>query len=195
MKAEAAARNSAKKKAEDELKEKMANSQTGPHLADQATALASKTLVKGSDPSRECQSRPVPPGQEGGEGVGQFDFLNKDFDVPQRAAVEEDCTGVSVEELMTNYNWEQKRGSGEGDEEPNIREDHEFVRRMSSIQEANEPASMRRSPRRPTKRLTKLDLDRLLDADVNVLEAGSFFDLYELGDVVSAVNSWKYITL
>ena len=64
-----------------------------------------------------------------------------------------------------------------------------YMRQMSSIEEAREPVSMRRGPRgrERTQRVTlsKLELDRLLAKDVNMLDTGSFFDQFELGDVVS----------
>jgi hypothetical protein len=211
LKAQAAARNAAKKKEkeDEEAKEKEALRmaaivgllEPGASVSGAAVARPDGT-VKGSDPGRDCQSYPAvlrdPSALKEGE---QFDFLKKDFDVPQRVAARADCTGVSVGQLKTHFDDASGMELDDFDEEGEEEGSAEYIRRMSSIDEAREPASMRRSPKQEKERttLTKKDLDKLLgkdkDAMSSMLEAGSFFDLFELGDVVSAALTLTNINI
>ena len=117
-------------------------------------------VVKGSNPSQDCQSFPAalkdPSNIKDGE---EFNFLKKDFDVPQRVAAQVDCLGVRVDELKSQFDDEHKLSPP--------------VRRTSLSEEHN--------------LFMKEKLDMLLDKDVNVMESGSFFSLFELGHVVSSV--------
>jgi hypothetical protein len=153
LKAQAAARNAAKKKAEED-KAAIAK------LVPESSVNTLPGVVKGSDPSRDCQSYPavlrdVTKVKEGEE----FDFLKKDFDVPQRVAAHSECTGVDVDQIKIKY-------TGIDNEQGEL-DDTRHPKKENNV--------------------TKKELDILLDKDASLLESGSFFDKFELGDVVSSL--------
>ena len=61
----------------------------------------------------------------------------------------------------------------------------DVMNQADSSQDLDNTPSRRRSTSVEHNMLMKEKLDALLDKDLNVLESGSFFDYYELGDVVS----------
>jgi hypothetical protein len=127
-------------------------------------------VVKGSDPSRECQSYPdVLKSSSSLKQDEDFGFLKKEFDVPRRVAANQECTGVSVGKLKSGF------VSGDADK----------VNGTDALAVETRPRTSSTGGKNEHNILMKEKLDTLLDKDVNVLESRSFFDLYDLGDVVS----------
>lgn len=129
-------------------------------------------VVKGSVPSKDCQSFPVSlkdpsmvrPGEE-------FDFLKKDYDVPRRVAAHAECTGVSMNQIISDNTHSSDTGSEDIHDQ---------------VESGPRPRSASINLKNEHNILMKEKLDAQLDKAVNVLEAGSFFELYKLGEVVSA---------
>ena len=240
LKAQAAARGAAKKKAETEALSKEQEALRMAAIVDLMSVsdqqAGANGVVKGSNPSQDCQSFPAalkdPSNIKDGE---EFNFLKKDFDVPQRVAAQVDCLGVRVDELKSQFDDNDIASSRLDDDDAhhiaerdtlpvaNEEEDHKdrMARDDASLRAAvaaqatkdeghaagrgaaqtqTQPQSQTGSSRSGSRRRSskseehmaqmKEKLDTLLDKEVNV-ESGSFFDLFELGDVVSSV--FKYL--
>ena len=179
LKAEAAARKMSQKKSltKDHPHENDGKSALGDSIVNlnlKHIETVSPDVIKGSDPSHDCQSFPValkdPSKLRDGE---EYDFLKKDYDVPQRKAAQLDCAGVKVDQIKTKFDDDD-----DSDEDP--------------YEEIGTPPSLLRSSTRP-RSFNKDELDVLLENDMNVLESESFFGLYELGDVVSFSSKFSGI--
>jgi hypothetical protein len=202
LKFQAAARNALKKQTEDEAEYKSNELGRISSVAGLMKPVDHQNraagVLKGSDPSLDCQSYPsimkvfseVKQGEE-------YDFLKRGYDIPQRVTVQTDCNSVNVSQLKSQYKGQDNDNSMNDIDfdqlnMSNIDDEDFYLEPMSAIQEMEEPASMRRSPKK-WKSMSKEDWDRQLDRDVTALESGSFFDLYELGDVVSVICLFCYL--